>query len=181
MECRRRYKDKPVPEFWSISTRQWIRSGKYDEHYKPRQRLCSVPTVRGDCHVDGHLVSPSRGIRGMPTQRDDISPSLESTPNSVPKNKIWDAGGDTRKNVAAASMCFSGEVSRETQKFDIGKTHVPIVLAATVYILAIGRRYIIVFNWALYMKDTERTLLIQTSANILEHEYKTIHTIIKIR
>ena len=85
---------KPVPAFWSISTIQSIQSENSDENYKLGQGVCHVTKVRGDCRVFGHLVSQSGGLGVIPTQWDDISPSLESTPNSVPKIKIWVIGGD---------------------------------------------------------------------------------------
>ena len=77
-------------------------------------------------------------------------------------------------------MCVTGEVSREIYKWDTSMKVVPTVLATTGYIWANGRIYILVLNQEKYMKDIEHTLLIKTSASILEHKYKTIYTIRKL-
>ena len=47
-------------------TREYIQSENSDDNYKPSQRVCCVATVRGDCHLFGHLVSHSTVIGGIP-------------------------------------------------------------------------------------------------------------------
>ena len=63
------------------------------------------------------------------------------------------------QNVAAASMCFSGEASTETEKGDTWMKDVPIVSDAMGYKSSNGRRNILVFIKALYVKDMEHTLI----------------------
>ena len=63
------------------------------------------------------------------------------------------------KTVAAASMCFSGEVSRDIEKYDIPLKDVPTVSETTEYTSANGRCYILMLNEALYMNDMENTII----------------------
>ena len=113
-----------MTEFWSISTRQSIKSEKSDDNYKPGQRVCRVPTVRWECCVYRHLVSYSRGIEGISKQRYEISPSLESTPNSDPKNKIWGAGEERRTKYSSSIDVFLWwSIQRDREKIHPNEEH----------------------------------------------------------
>ena len=103
-----------------------------------------------------------------PTQGDlEVYPHNEMTschhwnPHQIqfPKTKYGVQEKIEGQNVAVASICFSGEVSRDTQKVDTPMKDLPTVSATTRFTSANGRIYILVFDQALYMKDMEHTLI----------------------
>ena len=103
-----------------------------------------------------------------PTQGDlEVYPHNEMTSHhhwnlqqiKLPKTKYGVQEETEAQNVAAASMCFTCEVSRETEKGDNSTKFVPIVSAATEYKSSNVKSYILVLNEALYMKYMEHTLI----------------------
>ena len=103
-----------------------------------------------------------------PTQGDlEVYPHNEMTSHNnwnpqqikFPRTKYGVQEKIEGQKVAAESMCFSGGISRETQKGDTPMKDVPTVSPATGYTSANGRRNILVLNEALYMKDMEHTII----------------------